>query len=123
MADSIVGKYFKSLPIVFPLIGLFLIVMLAFESYYYLGDHTINAVYWLRPLVMLAYTFCWIFICLKKKWAAVAFLVVAIANVSFQLFGPKDMLLRKAIGDILFVPLPINLVFAFLVLFYYRKLV
>jgi hypothetical protein len=114
-------QYFSNMPIVFPLVGLFLLGLTLFEAWNYLGDHEVSLVYWLRPVVLLFYFLFWAGTCLGFKKAGLAFLVLTIVNVAFQLFGP-DTLLKRALGDILFLPLPVNILFSFLLLFYFRKL-
>jgi len=118
---SLIARYFTVMPIFFPLIGLFLLAMTLFEAWSFLGDDSVGRIYWLRPAVMLLYFIFWSTICLGKKWGGIAFIALTIANVAFQLFGP-DIVLKHAIGDLLFVPLPVNLVFSFLLLFFFRKL-
>lgn len=122
MSDSLVSRYFKSLPVVFPLIGLFHLVMTVFEAYYYVGDNSIHGIYWFRPLILLVYLVFWIGICLKKKWMAIGYLVLTMGNVAFHLFGSGRFLVHRALSDILFAPLPLNLVFCFLILFYFRRM-
>lgn len=119
--DNMLLRYFKDMPIVFPLIGLFLLGLTVLEAWNFLGDDSVSRLYWLRPLVMLVYFLCWAGICLRSKKAGIAFVVLTILNVSFHLFGP-DILWRRALGNLLFEPIPINLLFAFLLLFFFRRL-
>lgn len=118
--QNISVRYFKNMPIIFPLTGLFLLAMFLFETWSWIGEDGVSALYKLRPVVLLAYFVFWSAACLKKKWGAMAFLILTILNVSFYFFAP-DMMLKRAIGDILFKPLPINLLFSFLLLFFFRK--
>lgn len=114
-------QYFTRMPIVFPLVGLFLLAMAAFEAWNYLGDNEVSSIYWLRPVIMLLYFLFWAGACFGSKKAGLAFLVLTIANVAFYLFGP-DSVPKRALGDILFIPLPVNILFSFLLLFYFRRL-
>jgi hypothetical protein len=118
---NIVARFFTEMPIIFPLIALFHLGLTIFEALNYIGDDSVSRIYWLRPLVLLVYTFCWGAVCFTRKWGAMGYLVLTLINVSFNLFGP-DILLRRALGDLLFAPIPINLLFAFLLLFYFRKM-
>ncbi len=118
---SIVARYFKAMPVVFPLVGLFLLGLAAFEAWNYMGANDVSPLYKLRPLVLLLYFVTWAGACLRWKKPSLAFLVLTIINVAFYLFGP-DILLKRALGDILFIPLPVNILFCFLLLFYFRRL-
>jgi hypothetical protein len=117
---NIFMRYFTVMPIFFPLIGLFLLGLSLFECWNYLADDSVFALYRFRPVVMLLYFVFWAAACMGRKWGALAFIVLTILNVAFYLFGP-DILLKRAFGDLLFVPIPVNLVFSFLLLFYFRK--
>ncbi|WP_118972799.1 hypothetical protein [Taibaiella koreensis] len=118
---NLLSRYFKTLPVFFPLIGLFLLGIALYEAISYLGDDSVSRLFWLRPLVLLLYFLFWAGACLARKVPAISFLVLTIVNVSFYLFGPH-MLLWRALGDLLFIPLPVNLLFAFLLLFFFRKM-
>lgn len=120
ITKNIFMRYFTVMPIFFPLIGLFLLGLSLFECWNYLADDTVFALYRFRPAVMLLYFVFWAAACLGRKWGALAFIVLTILNVAFYLFGP-NILLKRAFGDLLFVPIPVNLVFSFLLLFYFRK--
>lgn len=109
------------MPIFFPLIGIFLAFLTLYESFNWLGDASVPKIYWSRPLVMLAYTFFWVVACMGKKWGGIAFVVLSVGNIALHLFAP-EWPVKKAIGDILFVPLPANLLFSFLLLFYIGRL-
>lgn len=121
MALPLLKKYFQTLPVAFPLIGLFHIGLTLYEAFHYAGDDSVMRVYWYRPLLLLVYTVLWIGVCFGKKRAALGYIALTLLNVSFHLFGPAGIY-KRALSDILFVPLPMNLVFAFLILFFFRKL-
>ncbi|MFT4061416.1 MAG: hypothetical protein QM642_03555 [Edaphocola sp.] len=118
---NILKRYFTDMPVFFPLIGLFLIAMAGYELQNYWGDNSVSAWYLWRPAILLLYAVFWAGICFRQKWAAIAFVVLTIANVSYYFWGP-DSYLHRAIGDLLFIPIPVNLLFAFVLLFFFRKL-
>lgn len=120
-SGNIIVRYFKEMPVVFPLVGLFLLGLAAFEAWNYVGVNDISPLYKLRPLVLLLYFVTWAGACLRWKKPGLVFLILTIINVAFYLFGP-DILLKRALGDILFIPLPVNILFCFLLLFYFRRL-
>lgn len=118
---NLVKRYFTKMPIFFPLIGLFLLVMAGMEFWNYASDGGYLLIYWLRPVLFLIYALLWVPICFAKKWAALSFLILSILGMSFFLFGPSSSL-KGAIGDVYIMPIPANILFSFLVLFFYRKL-
>jgi len=118
---NVLVRYFKTMPIFFPLIGLFLLFLTFYEALNYLGDDSVSHLYWLRPLVLALYFLCWAGACLARKLPAIGFVGLTIINVAFYLFGP-DSILKRALGDLLFLPIPVNLLFAFLLLFFFRRM-
>lgn len=119
--QNLVKRYFKQMPVFFPLVGLFLLVMAGMEFWNYASDGGYLLIYWSRPVLFLVYALLWIPICFAKKWAALSFLILSILGMAFFLFGP-DITLKHAIGDVYILPVPANILFSFLVLFFYRKL-
>lgn len=133
---SIVKKYFTTAPIIFPLVGLFHIVLLivfCFSSF--TGDLS-RSYFQLRPVVMGLYTWFWIGVCFLQKRYANSYLIFTIVMVCFYFFltlplnnydgqGFFDTLYKNfihiidAVSEIL---LPANLLFSFLILFYYRRM-
>ncbi len=120
-AAQVMARFFKAMPVFFPLIALFHLGQTIFETFNYIGDESVAKAYWLRPLVLLLYSVFWIATCFRQRWGGIAYIALTICNVVFYLFGP-DILLKRAIGDILFVPIPVNLLFSFLLLFFFRKM-
>jgi len=118
---SLLYRIFRRPPVIFPLLSLFLIGLTLFEAWNWLGDTSLPKVYWWRPVILLGYTVFWIGANFLKKWAAVAFIVLTIANISLQFFG-ADGLLRTALGDILFPQVPLHLFLCILLLFYFRQM-
>lgn len=118
---SIIKRYFTTLPIFFPLIGLFLLGIAANEFWNYASDDNFSPIYWWRPILFLVYFLFWIPICFAKKWGALGFLILTILGMSFFLFSP-NIPVKRAIGDVLVMPIPANVLFSFLVLFYYRRM-
>lgn len=119
-SKNIFLRYFTAMPVFFPLVGLFLLGQFCYESWSYLTETDLPSIYLLRPAVLLLYVVFWSAACVARKWGAIAFIILTILNVSFYLFAP-DMLLKHIFGDLLFVPIPVNLLFAFLLLFYFRR--
>lgn len=118
---NVIVQYFTRMPVVFPLVGLFLLVLAGAEAWNYYGDGEVSFLYRLRPAVLLLYFLFWAGVCFERKKAGLAFLCLTILNVAFYLFGPESVM-KHALGDLLFIPLPVNILFSFLLLFYFRKL-
>lgn len=116
-----IKKYFGKAPIAFYLIALFHIFLTISEFVNYLGDTSVYLIYSLRPVILLAYTIFWIGCCFMKRWAGLAYLILTLFNVSFHLFGPPSIL-KQAVGDLLFLPIPVNLLFCFLILYYFKRM-
>lgn len=135
---SILKKYFTTAPVIFPLIGLFHMGLLLYQTMVWLVPD-VGFVYWLRPVVLAAYTVCWVGACFLRKKFATAYLILTILTVSFHYFCPSTVnnfdgqsffqgvykqivLLHGAVSDVLLVPLPTNILFSFIILLYYRRM-
>jgi hypothetical protein len=120
-SKNLIVRYFTQMPIFFPLIGLFMLGLALSECWSYATDHDYGAIYWFRPVLFFIYFLIWVPICYAKKWAGFTFLILSILGMSFDMFGP-DIMLKHAIGDVLIKPIPINILFSFLLLFYFRRM-
>lgn len=114
-------SFFTTAPIAFPMIALFHIWLTISESVNYIGDTSVFLIFSLRPIVLLLYTIFWIGCCYLKKWAGFGYLFLTMLNVSFYLFAPPSIL-KEAIGDLLFIPIPVNMLFCFLILYYFKRM-
>lgn len=114
-------RFFRRPPVLFPLIALFHLGLTISEAFNYIGNNDVYMAYWLIPAVLLLYTVFWSGATLYRKWAAVAYVLLTVANVSLHFFAPPSVY-KQALGDILFIPVPVNLVFAFLLLFFFRRM-
>lgn len=136
---KIVKRYFTTAPIIFPLIGLFHIGIFIYQSISWVGA-PVGFMYQLRPVVLAAYTVAWIGACFLRKKYATTYLVLTIILVSFYYLFPEKHIynsdwqnifqyllvqvahLHDAVSDILLYPLPANILFSFIILFYYRRM-
>lgn len=119
--NNLLIRYFTTAPLVFPLIGLFHLYLSIAEVLNYVGDSSVHSVYLFRPAFFILFTVFWIGCCFLKHWAALGYLALTMATISFNFFGPDGMF-KHAVGDVLFAPVPVNLLCAFLVLFYYPRM-
>jgi len=135
---SFVKKFFTTAPIIFPLIALFHLALLGYVCVTWF-DPGVSYWFWLRPVVLVLYTWFWIGACYLKKREATAYLVFTIIMVTFYYFGPTGgnnldsqsifadtynqlVLLHRSVADILLDPLPANILFSFIILLYYRRM-
>ncbi len=121
MSKGFLYNFFRRPAVFFPLIALFHLGLTISEGLNYIGNDEVYRTYWLIPVVLLLYTVFWSGATLYKKWGAIGYVILTVANVSLHFFGPPGIF-KQALGDILFLPVPVNLVFSFLLLFYFRKM-
>lgn len=121
MSKGFLYNFFRRPPVFFPLIALFHLGLTVSEALNYIGNDEVYMTYWLIPVVLLLYTVLWSGATMYKKWGAIGYVMLTVANVSLHFFAPPSIY-KQALGDILFIPVPVNLVFSFLLLFYFRRM-
>jgi len=116
-----IARFFTTGPIVFPLLALFLLVLSAYEIHLFWLDGKMYATpYMLRPLFMLAYTVSMFGVSFMRKWAVYAFIGVTVLSVSILLLAGNESNYQN-LGELLYKPLPINLLISVLILFFFKK--
>ncbi|WP_276133539.1 hypothetical protein [Polluticoccus soli] len=112
---SFIQRFIKKPPVLFPLVALFHIGLLLYSIYDY-SSEPLSSPIWLQPIWLLAYAVSWLFICDMRKWAAYAYLGLTALNLilHFALKSPTDL---AYFTDALF---PVDILFSFFVLFYFR---
>lgn len=118
---SLVHNFFKRPPIIFPLVSIFFIAMSIMDASFWIGDKRIDIVYWCKPLVIIVYAILWIGATFLKRWAATGFIIFTILHLLLFLFVKEDMV-GKIFDNGMVTPFPINIAFAVILLFYYRKM-
>lgn len=121
MSKGFLYNFFRRPPVFFPLIALFHLWLTISEGFNYIGNNDVYLAYWLIPVVYLFYTVFWCGATMYKKWGALGYLFLTIANVSVHFFAPASIY-KQALGDIMFIPVPVNLLFSFLLLFFFRRM-
>jgi hypothetical protein len=115
-----VQNFFKRIirkpPVLFPLVALFHFIWLGYSIWNYSSEPFPSAA-WIQPLWILAYAVSWLFVCDMKKWAALVYIGLTMLNLvlRFVLKSPTDL---SNFTDTLF---PIDVLFSFFLLFYYRQ--
>lgn len=122
-----INKFFFKPPVIFPLVALFLIFLTINEfSIISIGyDDTLAKI---RPYIMLLYTVFWIAATFFKRWGAMGFFLLSILGSSIYFFMPMTIL-QYIFGDILMlkygteagiIPIPFNLIFSFILIYFYK---
>ena len=116
MEQSFLKRIISKPPTVFPWVALFHLLMLAFSIYVF-SDSPFPSLDWIGTLWVLLMTICWIFICDMKRWAALTYIFLVIINIvlRFALESPTDL------ATYTHVFFPIDVLFCFFVLFYFKR--
>lgn len=123
-----IKSFFKKAPFIFYFILAFHIYLTFTEILRYWGDTSVSYIYYFfRPFLYLLYTLAWLGVCMMKKWAGLAYLILTFLTVSFHLFIPVEpfstlAVYKHALSDVLFIPIPVNLLFCFFILFYFKRI-
>lgn len=115
----LIYKYFKTAPIIFPLLGLFLIVLMIYEISLFGFGGSVPTLYMLRPLIMIGYTASWVGVSYLKKWGAIGFVLVSLLVMLLNYIGAPEW--KSSLGDLLFKPLPINLLMCMLIFLFFKR--
>ncbi|MEZ5016916.1 MAG: hypothetical protein R2800_07675 [Flavipsychrobacter sp.] len=116
MNQSFIKRVWQKPPVLFPFVLVFHVLMLAFSTYTFSSEPFPSAG-WIQPLWMLLYTISWLFVCDLKRWAAFVYLGLTTLNLMLRFVWADDNSLALYI-DTLF---PIDVLFTFFVMFYYKK--
>ena len=121
-----IGVFLRDLlrkpPAPFPYIAGFDLLMIVFVLLFWWGEPF--TYYYVELLWTLGFAFCWIYVCLLKRWAAYGYLGLTLANVvlflvSMQMDGFERDIFQKSYISALWLP---ALLFSFFILFFFRRL-
>lgn len=112
-------NFFKSAPIIFPLLALFLMVLTIYEISLFWFGGSVPAIYLWRPVIMLAYSATWVGASYLKKWGAIGFVIVSLTVMLIGYLGDES--LKNSLGDLLFRPIPINLLMSMLIFLFFKR--
>jgi len=104
------------LPLFFPLVALFHLFAF-FYTFWNAHTEPFPSIVWLQTLWITAYTTSWIFICDKKRWAAWAYIGITSINIILILTVSSPGM-RELVTNTIF---PIDILFCFFILFYYKR--
>jgi hypothetical protein len=103
-------------PLLFPLVALFHLFMLIYSTWI-VHTEPFPSIRYLQPLWLFAYTICWIFVCDMRRLAALGYIMVTILNI-ILLVTIKSRDMKELYTASLF---PMDILFSFFVLFYYKR--
>ena len=124
-----INNFFSRPPVIFPLVACFLLFMAVNEIQLFLTNGDTDFIYKIRPAILILMTIFWIGATLFKKWGALGFLLLTALTVALFYFGPGmeykrllDILMLYIPYEGRLLPVPVSIVFAFAILFYYRRM-
>jgi hypothetical protein len=118
MEVSLIDR-FKGLPVVFPLVLLFHIVMLCITAFGFISDGVLDtAIAAGTVLEWLLYTVLWLFVCLQQRWAVIGYIALTSLNLLLYFLASKEGIWHM-LSDAL---LPFDVLMCFFLLFYYKRL-
>jgi hypothetical protein len=111
------------LPVLFPMVALFhvailLITVIGFAQSGTLGDFVTRG----TCLELLLYTVLWVLVCLRYRWAAIGYVVLTSVNLALQYLTPAGSIWKSVADAMEPGHLPVDVLFCFFLLFYYKRL-
>jgi hypothetical protein len=113
MSDSFIKRIIKKPPFIFPWVALFHLFMLLFTVWSNILSPFPSSD-WIEVGWILGLTTSWIFVCDLKKWAAISYVLLAVANTALH------YLLPSMVATYTFSFFEPTLLFSFFILFYFR---
>ena len=108
----------KGLPVLFPLVAAFHVVMLVITVFNFGRDGVLDTfIGGGSVLEWLLYTALWMNVCLQRRWAAIGYIILTAVSLMLQFLTPHNSQWRM-IGDTLF---PFDVLLCFFLLFYYKR--
>lgn len=118
MSQPTLLQRIKELPVLFPLVALFHVVMFAITTYGFARDGVLDTVIgggsateWLLSAAL------WIGVCFWKRWAAIGYIVMTVANMALLFLTPLGSVWRSISGTLF----PFDALMGLILLFYYKR--
>lgn len=127
---SFIQNFFVRPPVIFPLVACFLIFLSINEASLSLFAPELDAVYKLRPVLMIAMTIFWIGATFFQRWGALGFVILTVFSIAAFFFS-DSIEMKNLFGNILIlkipiedraVPIPLSAIFSFIALFFYGRM-
>lgn len=108
-------------PLLFPLVALFHVFALLY-SIWDVHASPFPGTEWLSPLWMIALTACWVAMCDLRKWGAIGYIVLTVADLAIVFaMKPANTSFLNNTDPYSSSFFPLNVIFCFFVLFFYRR--
>ncbi|HZH88367.1 MAG TPA: hypothetical protein VFD78_04230 [Chitinophagaceae bacterium] len=114
-------RYFTLTPIVFPIIGLALIIYFLSTLISVINFGSSLWEYNLQPLPLFIYTALWLGICFAKRTALIGFIVFTVIMLTTYYLFPEG-LIKNFILSALIEPMPVSIALSVLILIFYQKI-
>lgn len=101
----------------FPWVALFHLVLCCISIWIYRTE-PFPSVGWLQPLWIVASTVVWVFICDMKRWAAYSYVFLTSLSLLLRFLLKMDVTEISLYSSALF---PMDVIFSFFVLYYFRR--
>jgi hypothetical protein len=115
MRQSFIKRIWQKPPVLFPWVALFHIVMMLFSIWNYRTEPILSLA-WVQPLWIVLYTITWVFVCDMKKWAALVYIGLTTLNLFLRFWLSEQY--KNDLTDTLF---PLDVLFTFFVMFYFKR--
>lgn len=116
-----IKKYFSSAPILFPIIGLFLMLYTGYIIVDLISFGSTDLIYNLKIVPLLIYTILWMGICFLSRKALIGFIVFTVLMMLTYFIIP-DNKLKDFVLSMLIEPLPVNIALSLIILIFYQKI-
>lgn len=113
-----IKRFWTKPPAIFPWVALFHIGAIIFSIVFFSSEPLSSSV-WIRFAWLPFYTLAWVFLCDMKKWAGYLYLVITSADLAIQ-FLLKSY--NPDLAQYASLWFPMNVIFTFFILFYFRQL-
>jgi hypothetical protein len=115
---TLIDRFFKQLPILFPLVALFHLVMLGYSLWTFASQGVLDTfIGGGSTLVVLLYTILWLAVCDARRWGAIGYMALTAITLLLQFATPHQSEWRY-VGDALS---PFDVLMCFFLLFYYKR--
>lgn len=119
MAQPFLKRIISKPPMLFPWVALLHAALFLYLFIDYAISMPFPDVMWIQPAWMLAYTLVWLAACDMKRWSVYAYIGLTAISIILQVaLREQHPTALNTWGDMLF---PGNVLFCFLLLFYYKK--
>jgi hypothetical protein len=115
-------RVWTELPLLFPLVALFHFAILIITIAGFAQADALDATAPAGTCIeLLLYTLLWLFVCLQHRWAAIGYILLTCVNLALQYLTAQGSIWRDIADAMAPAHLPIDALFCFFLLFYYKR--